>query len=231
MNASQSESAIRGVGGEAIPKSRSHLRWPYQWRKSWINKSGTKDLMKPGFQIHFYAVWWIRQSILQALAEQSWIVRLPLNKIEASIKSTRLSLNWNRNMNVNPLQKRSRNPCLFLLTISKKRCVLPEDMFPWMRHSNKEKTAHWLMYLVMMISLIPMLHSLQNRSAEKLNGVLSTLTLREADVIRLYFGLATGEQPMTLEEIGERFDLTRERVRQIKEKAIRRLKHTSAARF
>ena len=140
-----------------------------------------------GFKFISYAVWWIRQSILQALAEQSRIVRLPLNKIGS----------------INKINK----------------------MYAYLEQANERvPSAEEIARELDMSELI--LASLRT----EIERALETLTPREADVIRLYFGLGD-QHAMTLEEIGETFDLTRERVRQIKEKAIRRLKHTSRSKI
>lgn len=187
---------------------------------------------KRGFKFISYAVWWIRQSILQALAEQARIVRLPLNKIGTINKINRAFSELEQKLerppsadelaefldvSVSDVRQSVRNTGRHVSmdaplvegdeTSSSMYDVLPNDSLP-----TPEKNL--------------MLESLR----KEIERSLSTLTMREGDVLRLYFGLS-GRQPMTLEEIGERFDLTRERVRQIKEKAIRRLKHTSRSRM
>jgi RNA polymerase primary sigma factor len=184
-----------------------------------------------GFKFISYAVWWIRQSILQALAEQARIVRLPLNKIgtinkinrayseleqrlerppsaeemaeflDCSVEDVRNSIgNTGRHVSMDaPLLQGDD-------TSSSMYDVLPNDSLP-----GPEKNL--------------VIESLR----KDIERSLCTLTLREGEVVRLYFGL-NGISPLTLEEIGDQFELTRERVRQIKEKAIRRLKHTARSR-
>jgi RNA polymerase primary sigma factor len=184
-----------------------------------------------GFKFISYAVWWIRQSILQALAEQARIVRLPLNKIgtinkinrayseleqrlerppsaeemaeflDCSVEDVRNSIgNTGRHVSMDaPLLQADD-------TSSSMYDVLPNDSLP-----GPEKNL--------------VIESLR----KDIERSLCTLTLREGEVVRLYFGL-NGISPLTLEEIGDQFELTRERVRQIKEKAIRRLKHTARSR-
>lgn len=185
-----------------------------------------------GFKFISYAVWWIRQSILQALAEQSRIVRLPLNKIGSINKInktfSRLEQEFERPPSADELAE------VLELSVAEVKASMQNSG----RHVSMDAPlkdgddSSSNMYEVMQGDDIPspedglMRHSLR----KEIERSLSTLTSREADVIRLYFGL-NGEHPMTLEEIGERFDLTRERVRQIKEKAIRRLKHTSRSKI
>jgi RNA polymerase primary sigma factor len=185
-----------------------------------------------GFKFISYAVWWIRQSILQALAEQSRIVRLPLNKIGSINKINKTFARLEQEFEREP----SADEIATALELS------PEDIKEALRNTGRhvsmdaplatgdENTSN--MYDVMQSEDTPSPeNTLINESLRKeIERALSTLTAREADVVRLYFGL-NGEHALTLEEIGERFDLTRERVRQIKEKAIRRLKHTSRSRL
>jgi len=183
-----------------------------------------------GFKFISYAVWWIRQSILQALAEQSRIVRLPLNKIG--------SLNKINKMYAFLEQANERPPSIE--EIAKELDMTVNDV----RESLKNSGRHLSMDAPLVegedSNLYDVLRSGESPNPDKdlildslrteIERALETLTPREADVVRLYFGLAN-EHPMTLEEIGETFDLTRERVRQIKEKAIRRLKHTSRSKI
>jgi RNA polymerase primary sigma factor len=182
-----------------------------------------------GFKFISYAVWWIRQSILQALAEQSRIVRLPLNKIGSINKINkayaRLEQEYEREPNYDEIAG--------LLEISENE--VKESMRNSGRHVSMDaplvQDEDNNMYDVLRSEdgPTPETELLYESLRKEIERAVSTLTPREADVIRLYFGL--GEHPLTLEEIGERFDLTRERVRQIKEKAIRRLKHTSRSKI
>ncbi len=182
-----------------------------------------------GFKFISYAVWWIRQSILQALAEQSRIVRLPLNKIGSINKINKAFAQLE--------QEHERAPS------AKEIADLLEMDEGNVKESIKNSGRHVSMDAPLVegedSNLYDVVRSGESPSPDKLLLVeslrveiersLSTLIPREADVIRLYFGLS-GNHPMTLEEIGETFDLTRERVRQIKEKAIRRMKHTSRSK-
>ena len=185
-----------------------------------------------GFKFISYAVWWIRQSILQALAEQSRIVRLPLNKIGSinKINKTyaRLEQEFERPPTPNEIAE------VLDMTLEEVKQSLKNSG----RHvsmdaplkDGDESSSNMYDVLSEGESPSPDMELMTESLRKEIERSLRTLTTREADVIRLYFGL-NGEHPMTLEEIGEKFDLTRERVRQIKEKAIRRLKHTSRSRI
>ena len=183
-----------------------------------------------GFKFISYAVWWIRQSILQALAEQSRIVRLPLNKIG--------SINKINKMYAYLEQTHERVPSAE--EIAKELDMSVNDVKESMKNSGRHISMDAPLVEGEDSNLYDVLRSGESPNPDKelmheslkteIERALETLTPREADVIRLYFGL--GENyPMTLEEIGETFELTRERVRQIKEKAIRRLKHTSRSKI
>lgn len=183
-----------------------------------------------GFKFISYAVWWIRQSILQALAEQSRIVRLPLNKIGSINKINKtyakLEQEFEREPNAEEIAE--------VLDITE--AEVKESMKNAGRHVSMDaplvQDEDNNMYDVLKSDEVvtPETQLLYESLRKEIDRAISTLTQREADVVRLYFGL-NGSHPMTLEEIGEKFDLTRERVRQIKEKAIRRLKHTSRSKI
>jgi len=183
-----------------------------------------------GFKFISYAVWWIRQSILQALAEQSRIVRLPLNKI-GSINKINKTFAFLE-------QAHERTPSAE--EIAKELDMTVEDVKQSLKNSGRHVSMDAPLIDGEDSNLYDVLRSGESPNPDKellheslrteIERALETLTPREADVIRLYFGLA-GQHSMTLEEIGETFDLTWERVRQIKEKAIRRLKHTSRSKI
>jgi len=183
-----------------------------------------------GFKFISYAVWWIRQSILQALAEQSRIVRLPLNKI-GSINKINKTFAFLE-------QAHERMPSAE--EIARELDMTVEDVKQSLKNSGRHVSMDAPLIDGEDSNLYDVLRSGESPNPDKdllheslrteIERALETLTPREADVIRLYFGLA-GQHSMTLEEIGETFDLTRERVRQIKEKAIRRLKHTSRSKI
>ena len=183
-----------------------------------------------GFKFISYAVWWIRQSILQALAEQSRIVRLPLNKIGSinKINKTYAFLE----------QSHERPPSAE--EIANELDMTINDVKESMKNSGRHVSMDAPLVEGEDSNLYDVLRSGESPNPDKeliheslrteIERALETLTPREADVIKLYFGLGN-HHPMTLEEIGETFDLTRERVRQSKEKAIRRLKHTSRSKI
>ncbi|MCE2742762.1 MAG: RNA polymerase sigma factor RpoD/SigA [Fluviicola sp.] len=185
-----------------------------------------------GFKFISYAVWWIRQSILQALAEQARMVRLPLNKIGIINKINRAYSELE--------QKNERPPSVDELA-DFLECS-PEDVRQSLSNSGRHVSmdaslvegdeSSSSMYDLLSNDSMPNPDSdLETESLKKdIERSLRTLTSRECDVVQMYYGL-NGRYPLTLEEIGEKFDLTRERVRQIKEKAIRRLKHTSRSRM
>ncbi|HYX08709.1 MAG TPA: sigma-70 family RNA polymerase sigma factor [Bacteroidales bacterium] len=183
-----------------------------------------------GFKFISYAVWWIRQSILQALAEQARIVRLPLNKIG--------SINKINKMLSELEQKYEREPSI--LEIAQALELAPDDVKEAIRSSGRhvsmdaplsyEEDGNMYDVLLNIETPSPDKGLLNDSLRKEIERALSTLTIREADIIRLYFGL-NGKHPHTLEEIGEVFNLTRERVRQIKEKAIKRLKHTTRSKI
>ena len=183
-----------------------------------------------GFKFISYAVWWIRQSILQALAEQSRIVRLPLNKIGSINKINKAYASLE--------QQHERPPSAE--EIATKLEMSEMDVKESLRNSGRHVSMDAPLVEGEDSNLYDVLNSDDSPNPDddlmvdslrtEIERSLATLTPREGDVIRLYFGL-NGQHPLTLEEIGEKFDLTRERVRQIKEKAIRRLKHTSRSKI
>jgi RNA polymerase primary sigma factor len=179
-----------------------------------------------GFKFISYAVWWIRQSIMQAIADQSRMVRLPLNRVGSLSKIGKayrdLEQEYERTPTTTELASildMSADDVAYALQISGRHVSMDA---PFSGDDDKNS----------LIDVLPndqqpspdgqlMTESLKNEVA----NILSGLTEKEAEVIRLYFGIG-GERSATLEEIGERFNLTRERVRQIKEKAIRNLRHS-----
>lgn len=182
-----------------------------------------------GFKFISYAVWWIRQSILQALAEQSCIVRLPLNQVGSLNKINKAFSRFE--------QENERRPSPEELADS---LDLPaEKVADTLRVSGRHISVDAPFVEGEDNSLLDVLvnddspiadRTLINESlSTEVERALSTLTERERDIIKLFFGINT--QEMTLEEIGEKFGLTRERVRQIKEKAIRRLRHSSRSKL
>ena len=238
---------IRKGDQEALEKlTKANLRFVVSVAKQYQNQGlslpdlineGNLGLIKAaekfdetrGFKFISYAVWWIRQSILQALAEQSRIVRLPLNQVGSLNKINKAFGQFE--------QKNERIPS-------------PEELAE-MLDIPKEKVSDTLRVSGRHVSvdapfadgednnLLDVLVNADSPNADRglineslateVDRALETLTERERDIIKYFFGIGCSE--MTLEEIGEKFDLTRERVRQIKEKAIRRLRHSSRSKL
>jgi RNA polymerase primary sigma factor len=183
-----------------------------------------------GFKFISYAVWWIRQSILQALAEQMRIVRLPLNRFSHLNK-----IKWT----ISELeQKYEREPTAFEITEALE--MAPADVAEAInnlgRHISfdaplaQDEEGNLYDVLLSEDASNPDKELLTDSLRQEIERVLNTLTQREANIIRLYFGLS-GKHVHTLGEISEKFNLTKERVRQIKEKSIRRLKHTTKSKI
>ena len=180
-----------------------------------------------GFKFISYAVWWIRQQILQSLAEQARIVRLPLNKIGSINKINKAFAKLEQEHERPPTAHELAE--VLEMTLEEVKTSLNNtgkhlSMDAPLREGEDSGT---MLDLMKNQDLPDPEEALMTDSLRlEIERSLDALSSREADVIRLYFGLK-GNQPHTLEEIGQKFDLTRERVRQIKEKAIRRMKHTS----
>ena len=175
-----------------------------------------------GFKFISYAVWWIRQAIMQALAEQSRIVRLPLNRVSSLNKISRSFSELEQKFQRDPTPEDLAE----VLDIDAEEVVLN------LRISGRQVSVdapfvsgeeNSLLDVLENDQEIPDLGLMKDSLRGEVQRALSTLTQRESDVLALYFGL-NGKQSMTLEEIGLKFNLTRERVRQIKEKATRRLR-------
>ncbi len=189
-------------------------------------KAATRFDESRGFKFISYAVWWIRQSILQALAEQSRIVRIPLNRIGALNKIEKLFSTLEQEYEREPTKDE----------LAEEMDMSPADISDLMSNTSKqlsldapidEEEENKLMDVIEDFEMPAPDSQLQAESLRiEIERALASLDAREAEVIRLYFGLGM-EHPLTLEEIGQRFTLTRERVRQIKEKALRRLRHNS----
>lgn len=182
-----------------------------------------------GFKYISYAVWWIRQSILQALAEQSRIVRLPLNRVGALNKIGKAYSNLEQEFEREPsAAELAQELDMDISEVSDTLKISGRHVSMDAPFAHGEENR-----------LLDVLengeepspdYTLMNESLKReIERALSTLTERESEVVKLYFGL-NKEHSLTLEEIGERFNLTRERVRQIKEKAIRRLRHASRSK-
>ncbi len=233
--------AIRRGDRRALEKmTRANLRFVVSVAKQYQNQGlslpdlineGNLGLIKAaekfdetrGFKFISYAVWWIRQSILQALAEQSRIVRLPLNQVGVLNKITKALAQFE--------QENERRPSAEELAdrLDVDQHKITETLKVSGKHISvdapfAEGEDNSLLDVLTSDSAPNTDSTLMNESlCTELERVLSTLTEREADIIKLFYGIG-GKQEMTLEEIGETFGLTRERVRQIKEKALRKLR-------
>lgn len=233
---------------EALEKlTRANLRFVVSVAKQYQNQGlslpdlineGNLGLIKAarrfdetrGFKFISYAVWWIRQSILQALAEQSRIVRLPLNQVG--------SLNKINKAYSKLEQEHEREPSTEEL--AEATDIPIEKVADTLRVSGKHISIDAPLIAGEESTLVEVLPNSDSPSADailmkeslerEVDRALSTLTERERDVIKLFYGIGVAH-PLTLEEIGDKFNLTRERVRQIKEKAIRRLRHSSRSKL
>ena len=183
-----------------------------------------------GFKFISYAVWWIRQAILQALAEQARVVRLPLNKI-GSINKINKAYSFLEQSNERPPSAEE---------IAKELDMTVSDVKLSMKNSGRHLSMDAPLREGEDFSLYDVVSHKESPRPDndlmadslklEINRALETLSNKEGDVIKLYYGLG-GEMPMSLDEIGATFDLSRERVRQIKEKGIRRLRHTSKSKI
>jgi RNA polymerase primary sigma factor len=178
-----------------------------------------------GFKFISYAVWWIRQSIMQALAEQARLVRIPLNKVGLTNKIFKTAQYLEQQFEREP----SAQELAFELDLSLNE--VEHTLSQQMRHTSIDAPFGGEGSEVCMADLIANPEGLgaddmmcrHESLSQELERVLSSLTLRQAEIVKLYFGLGSGE-PLNLEDIGERYKLTRERVRQIKDKALIRLR-------
>jgi RNA polymerase primary sigma factor len=182
-----------------------------------------------GFKFISYAVWWIRQSILQALAEQSRLIRLPLNRVGTITKITRAAEKLEAEVERQPKGEEIGNQ----LEMS------GDEVLMAMQYSRRHSSLNSPFQEGENSSLLdviedseaeePEMKIMMESMKEEVGGALGTLSERERVVLEMYFGI-NRDSAMTLNEIGEEFDLTRERVRQIKEKAIQRLRHRSRSK-
>ncbi|MCK5760571.1 MAG: sigma-70 family RNA polymerase sigma factor [Candidatus Delongbacteria bacterium] len=182
-----------------------------------------------GFKFISYAVWWIRQAILQALAEQSRVVRLPLNKVGALNKISKIKANLEKKFEREPTSEE----------IAKALETTEIEISETLKISGKHLSIDAQFNAGDDNTLLDVLKNEKDPAPDKelfddslreeVENALESLSIREREVIVLYFGIGK-ESSMTLEEIGTKFGLTRERVRQIKEKAIRRLRHASRSK-
>ena len=190
-------------------------------------RAATKFDETRGFKFISYAVWWIRQAIMQAIVEQSRIIRLPVSKVGAYTKITKAFHSFEQEYQREP----DVEELMEMLGMTK------DEIDEYFRVNSTTYSTDFKIANVEDGTLSDMLYDKNDVSAEdqlmhktvesQLNTALAGLSERESEIVSNYFGL-NGKTPMTLEEIGERFDLTRERVRQIKEKCIRQLKDSTS---
>ncbi len=238
---------IRKGDQQALEKlTRANLRFVVSVAKQYQNQGlslpdlineGNLGLIKAaekfdetrGFKFISYAVWWIRQSILQALAEQSRIVRLPLNQVGIINKMNKALQKFEQENERMP----SSEELAGMIDVPKDK--ISDTLRVAGRHVSVdapfvEGEENSLLDVLVNPDSPNADRGLVNESLNKeIERALSTLAVREREIIKSFFGI--GSQEMTLEEIGERFGLTRERVRQIKEKAIRKLKNNSRSKL
>jgi RNA polymerase primary sigma factor len=186
---------------------------------------------KRGYKFISYAVWWIRQAMLQALAEHSRIVRLPLNRAGTLYRIGKTSRQLDQELGRQPTPQE----------ISKKLGISVEEVEETMKianthvslddpYSNDKDDNALVDYLTDEDQESPDEGTYSNALTEDMEKALNTLTEREKLILTLYFGI-NGSDPLTLEDIGKKLKLTRERIRQIKEKAIQRLRHSTRAKY
>ena len=238
---------IRSGDGVAVEKlTKANLRFVVSVAKQYQNygltlgdlvNEGNLGLIKAakrfdetrGFKFISYAVWWIRQSIMQSLAEQSRIVRLPLNRVNGLNKILKTFSMLEQEYQRDPTTEE----------LAEAIGVSTDEIVENQRYSGRHVSVDAPLHEGEENSLLDVLADanyempdsdlLSDSLKTEIQRALSTLTTRECEVMTLYFGL-NGNAPMTLEELGDRLHLTRERVRQIKEKATRRLRHSSRRR-
>ncbi len=186
---------------------------------------------KRGYKFISYAVWWIRQAMLQALAEQSRIVRLPLNRAGTLYRigkaARQLDQELGRSPEVSEIAEKLKLPhdeVRDTMQIANSHLSLDASF------SNDQEENSLVDYLADDNLESPDEQTYVNALSDDMQKALDTLTDRERQILSLYFGIE-GEEPLTLEEIGKRMHLTRERIRQIKEKAILRLRHNSRSKY
>ena len=177
-----------------------------------------------GFKFISYAVWWIRQAIHQSLAQDSRVVRLPINRIDLLHNISKVSRELRQASEADPEPETIAKKLGVSVEMVKDTLLRARDVWS-LDASFKEDDDHSLLHVLSDESQkAPDIDVMDESVRDQVEDVLGSLDARESEVLRLYFGLGDDEA-MTLEEIGTRFSLTRERVRQIKEKALRRLRH------
>jgi RNA polymerase primary sigma factor len=238
----------RGDEGALHDLVKANLRFVVSIAKQYVNQGlSLSDLVnegnlglikaahrfdeKRGYKFISYAVWWIRQAMLQALAEQSRIVRLPLNRAGTLYRIGKVARQLDQELGRSPeveeiaeKLKLPREEVRDTMQIANSHLSLDASF------GNDQEENSLVDYLADNDLESPDEQTYMNALSDDMQKALDTLTDRERGILSLYFGLE-GEEPLTLEEIGKRMNLTRERIRQIKEKAILRLRHSSRSRY
>lgn len=238
----------RGGSEEAFDKLvRSNLRFVVKVAKKYRNQGvplqdlvneGNVGLIRAakkfderrGIKFITYAVWWIRQAILQAIAEQSRIVRVPLNRAAALHRIGQRKSLLRQDLGREPTMDELADGLDLSQSVLDATLAISQSHLSLDAPAGPEDENSLLDYLPDQVSPRPDEHVFESALKEMLNSALSTLEDRQARVLRLYYGL-DDEEPKTLEEIGGVLGVTRERVRQIREKALARLRHPTRARF
>ncbi|MDA9262002.1 RNA polymerase sigma factor RpoD/SigA [Flavobacteriales bacterium] len=239
---------IRGGDENALQKlTKANLRFVISVSKQYQNQGlSLSDLInegnlglikaarrfdeKRGFKFISYAVWWIRQSILQAIAEHARIVRLPLNKIGTINKINKAFSSLEQEFERAPSTSEVADSLEFSEKEVKKAQKISGRSISLDAPLGTDSENDMYAVFASKDSKSPEDEMLKGSLNEELKRILDTLSPREADIIKLYFGIEQS-YPLTLEEIGDKFDLTRERVRQLKEKGIRKLKQKSRSKL
>ena len=183
-----------------------------------------------GFKFISYAVWWIRQSILQAISQQSRLVRLPLNKVDAVTKMRKIYQELEREYDREPTIEEIAEAMELTKDEIEETIMAAEREISVDAPRGKDDESSLLEILPEMNTEDPGDELNDESLHHELERALSTLDHREAEILRLYFGINC-DQARTLEQIGQEYDLTRERIRQIKEKALQKLRHASRTKI
>ena len=177
-----------------------------------------------GFKFISYAVWWVRQAIQVSLADDNRTIRLPANRVDLRNRISKVLRNWRQHNGSDPEPEDIAEALGVSVEMIKDTLMQAQEVQSLDATFRGDNEGSLLNVLADQAQALPDTDAIENSVREQVMKVLNTLSPREAEIIRLYFGMEEGK-PLTLEEIGRRFNVTRERVRQIKEKALRRLQH------
>jgi len=177
-----------------------------------------------GFKFISYAVWWVRQAIQLSLKEDNRTIRLPVNRVDLLNRISKVVKDWRQHNSSNPEPEDLAETLGVSVEMIKDTLMRAQEILSLDATFQGDNEGSLLNVLADQTQLLPDADAIENSVREQVTKVLNTLSPREAEIIRLYFGMGD-EACLTLEEIGGRFNVTRERVRQIKEQALRRLRH------